>query len=372
MTTLSLVAAALLTLAADPSGAPATRPAGGPPKLIEFGWDEPDTAFMRKHVEQMDRSPFDGCVFHINYAKPGGGSGSFTWECWSRRTFTPAELQGALDDLKQAKFKRLRHNFLRFNTTPADIDWFDDFSAVLANAKLAAQVAREGGAAGLLFDIEQYNEQLFNYRKQRDVATKSWEQYAAQVRVRGREVMNAFQEGYPDLKVFLTFGYSLPWVQSGSGKGPLADCDYGLLAPFMDGLVDAARGKTVLIDGCELAYGYREAKHFADARRMILRDLLPIVADHERYGRRVSVSFGLWMDYDWRNKGWDTADFTRNPHTPEQFGRIVREAFAEADEYVWIYTETPRWWSEEGGPVKLPAAYAAAVRSGKTASSRPE
>ena len=32
-------------------------------KLIEFGWDEPDTAFMREHAAEMERSPFDGCVF---------------------------------------------------------------------------------------------------------------------------------------------------------------------------------------------------------------------------------------------------------------------------------------------------------------------
>ena len=31
-------------------------------KLIEFGWDEPDTAFMREHAAEMERSPFDGCV----------------------------------------------------------------------------------------------------------------------------------------------------------------------------------------------------------------------------------------------------------------------------------------------------------------------
>ena len=33
-------------------------------RLIEFGWDEPDTAFLRRHIAQMERSPFDGCVFH--------------------------------------------------------------------------------------------------------------------------------------------------------------------------------------------------------------------------------------------------------------------------------------------------------------------
>ena len=30
--------------------------------------------------------------------------------------------------------------------------------------------------------------------------------------------MGAFQEGYPGLTVFLTFGYSLPWAQSQAGR----------------------------------------------------------------------------------------------------------------------------------------------------------
>ena len=33
-------------------------------RLIEFGWDEPDTAFLRRHRDQLEAAPFDGCVFH--------------------------------------------------------------------------------------------------------------------------------------------------------------------------------------------------------------------------------------------------------------------------------------------------------------------
>ena len=59
-------------------------------KLIEFGWDEPDSAFLRQHIAEMERMPFDGCVFHVNYLKPDGNRGKFTWECWGRRAFTEA------------------------------------------------------------------------------------------------------------------------------------------------------------------------------------------------------------------------------------------------------------------------------------------
>src|SRR5581483_3050802 len=110
---------------------------------------------------------------------------------------------------------------------------------------------------GLLFDIEQYEGPLFNYHKQRDAKTKSYDQYAAQARERGREVMRAFHEGYPGLTIFLTFGYSLPWEEKLDGNKAIKDCSYGLLAPFLDGLVEAAKGRDRFVDGFEISYGYK-------------------------------------------------------------------------------------------------------------------
>lgn len=338
-----------------------SRRAGGK-KLIEFGWDEPDTAFMRRHTAEMEATPFDGCVFHLTYTASTGKSANFTWECWSKRVFSEAELRPALEELKATRFRKFKHNFLRFNTTPADLDWFDDYSAVLNNARLAARIAREGRCAGILFDIEQYNEPLFNYQRQRDAGNKSWEEYAEQVRRRGREVMQAFQQGYPGLKVFLTFGYSLPWAQSQGGKKPLKECRYGLLARFLDGMVDSASGRTRLIDGHELSYGFRDPALFAKAYQTMKQELLPIVADPRKYARVFSFSFGIWMDLDWRNSGWHTDDLSKNPHPPAQFEAIVREALRVADEYVWIYSETPRWWSDEGKPLHLPKEYIEALQ----------
>ena len=331
-------------------------------KLIEFGWDEPDTTFLRAHIAEMEKTPFDGCVFHAGFQKPGGTKGSFTWDSWGTNAFTEADLAGAFADLRATRFGRFKENFLRFNTTPAKLDWFDDHAAVLQNAKLAAQLARAGKCPGLLFDIEQYNEPLFDYRKQRDAKTTGWEVYAAQVRLRGRQVMEAFQEGYPGLTVFLTFGYSLPWLESSSGKGSLADVHYGLLAPFMDGMIEAAKDGTRIIDGHETAYGYKTAAEFATARKTTTEGLLPIVRDPSRYPQVVSIGFGLWLDRDWRKTGWNIEDPAKNYFSPEAFETSVREAIQAADEYVWIYSETPRWWSEEGKPVKLPEAYVRAVR----------
>jgi hypothetical protein len=330
-------------------------------KLIEFGWDEPDPAFLRSHVADMRATPFDGCVFHA-MAVEGGAATNFTWHCWSTHAYAEETMAQTVADLRAAhEAGGFPENFLRFNVTPGDVDWFDDFAAILHNAELAASVARRGRCRGVLFDIEQYNLPLFHYPKQRDAETKSWDVYAAQVRARGSEVMRAFQRGFPDLTVFLTFGYCLPWYQSRGGERPLTDVSYGLLAPFFDGMVDGCDGGARIVDGHESSYGYHDPAQFDAAYRTMREGVLPIVADPAKYARVFRFAFGIWLDHDWRRIGWDTEDFTKNSHQPEQFEACVRRALEVSDEYVWIYSETPRWWSAEG-PVKLPQAYVDAVR----------
>ena len=154
-------------------------------RLIEFGWDEPDTAFLRRHVAEMEKTPFDGCVFHVLSADPQGKRENFTWLCWGRRAFTEAELKPALDDLKATTARRFTHNFLRFNTAPGDLDWFDDHAAVLGNARLAASSPARAGARASSSTWRNTTGGLFTYPKQRDAKTKSWDEYAAQAQAAG-------------------------------------------------------------------------------------------------------------------------------------------------------------------------------------------
>ena len=71
------------------------------------------------------------------------------------------------------------------------------------------------------------------------------------------------------------------------------------------------------------------------------------------------------LDNDWRKQGWDVDHLERNYYTPEAFEASVRRALKVSDEYVWIYTEKPKWWSESGKPVDLPEAYIEAVRAAR-------
>jgi hypothetical protein len=337
-------------------------------KLIEFGWDEPDSSFMRRERDQLERAPFDGCVFHINAQGAAGGPENFTWLCWGRRRFSEAELRPAITDLESIKWTKFRHNFLRFNVTPADLDWFDDHAAVMNNARMAAQAARAGRCQGILLDTEAYQGQLFDFHSQRDAARRSWADYVAQVRLRGREVMMAFQEGFPDLTVFVTFGHSLVLKQSDGGKKALSICHDGLLVPFLDGMIEAAQGKTRLVDGHEMSYGYRDTSLFVKARDAIKVKAAGLAADPLQYQAVVSAGFGLWLDYDRPVNGWKTDKFVNNYFSPERFEASLQAAVDQADEYVWIYTEKPQWWSKSGDSVDLPHAYIEATRRVRRAS----
>ena len=334
-------------------------------RLIEFGWDEPDTKYLREHISEMEQLPFDGCVFHVTYKKASGGQASFTWDSWSTNSVTKTELAPALEDLKATSFKRFTCNFLRFNVTPANLDWFDDHSAILNNARLAAELARAGKCKGVLFDIEQYNAPLFQYHSQRDAKSKSWEVYARQVRLRGHEVMDAFKQGWPDVTIFLTFGYSLPWSNSQAGKNSLSETHYGLLAPFLDGMMQVAN-KHQIIDGAESAYSFSDPSKFAAHYKTLRQELLPIVAEPTLYQQNISIAFGIWLDYDWRKKGWNTNDVSKNYYTPEAFQASVHQALHIADEYVWIYTEQPKWWGKDGKPEALPREYVEALKRART------
>ena len=332
-------------------------------QLIEFGWDEPDARFMREHIAQLQASPFDGCVFHVDYRTAQGDSGNFTWKVWGRRRFRDDDLAAARAHLRATRFGRFRENFLRVNVTPGDLDWFEDHSAVLANLELAARLAREAGCPGVLFDVEPYEGKLWEFGAQTEKLPRTWDEMATQLRARGAEAMRAFERGYPGLTVFFTMAYSMPLHETSVWNLPLTKARYGLFVPFLDGMVSAASSRVILVDGHEASYPYRESHHFsakADTMRNAVRRL---AAEPDRYVQRLSRSFGIWLDFDWRNRGWDAKDASKNYFSPTTLASSVRAALQHADRYVWIYSETPRWWSSEGGTQHLPAAYDSVLRA---------
>jgi hypothetical protein len=112
------------------------------------------------------------------------------------------------------------------------------------------------------------------------------------------------------------------------------------------------------VDGFEGAYSYKSEQQFEQAYRTIRETGSKWTAAPEKYRKHVRAAFGIWMDDHWRKKGWNTTDVAKNYFPPNEFESAVRSALKVSDEYVWVYTEKPRWWTNQD----LPQAYIDAVK----------
>jgi hypothetical protein len=336
-------------------------------KLIELGYDIPDTSFLRDNIKWMkENEPFDGVVYS---ARPSTGVGQeFTWGAWGNPTVARSTLQHAVNELNAANQNGYAENYLRFNCTPGNVDWFDNSSSVIANCASAAWLATQGSTRGVFFDLESYEGQLWDYRAAKYKSTMSFSQYSAQVRLRGQQVMSAIQADSPNLTLILPVSYSYVWgaSQINGNISNLPNVEYGLLPSFLDGMLDVAGPGIKFVDGYEAAYGFETAAQFQTARTRILSDTLPIVADDSKYGAKFKVGFAVWLDAHWRTMGWhsDPAQFNQNFYTPAEFENVVKYALQASDEYVWLYDEQLFWRSSNTlGSPDVPQAYIDAVKN---------
>jgi hypothetical protein len=175
--------------------------------------------------------------------------------------------------------------------------------------------------------------------------------------------MQAVNKVYPDITILLTFGYSI--AQPKGGANDRSEAHYGLLADFLDGMLDGCSDRTTIVDAWESSYPYKRHEQFAKAYETIRQQSAEWSANPDRYRRFVRAGFGIWMDYNWRKTGWDLAEFTKNHFTPAEFEHALHSALRTSDAYVWVYTEQPRWWTNE----RLPTGYVEALKNSRV--SRP-
>jgi len=292
-------------------------------KLIETGWDMPDTRRLRENLATMEQRPFDGVVLEAigrrSDGKPCRMRETFSAEPWREEWF-----RSCLEDLRACQFKRFTDNFLLVGANPGNVDWSDDdgWRQVVDHWRMAARLAKQGGLKGILFDPEPYTEPYKQFQRA---------PCADNARRRGRDIMRAVAAEFPDITLFCYFANS---VQPNEG--------YGLLPSFLDGWLDAAPPTVTIVDGCESAYRYKTVNQYLEAAVNIKGDCQQYVSPENRakYRAQVQVSFGIYLDA-----------YANPPSSPwyvpggvETLRANVTAAMRIADEYVWIYGEKSRWW----------------------------
>lgn len=331
-----------------------SAPAAGK-KFIEYGWDLPDTKFLREHAREMEKEgPFDGVIFRVE-AQTDDGKSVNTQAGWNREPWKREWFNAARADLQACQFTNYTHNFLLFNANPKRIAWEDDegWRVLEDKLRICAWLAREGGAKGIAPDFEAYGENQWQFDR---ASGRTFAATAALARQRGAQFIRGIAAEMP-CAVILTLFLNSIVLGTGHTDHPdtlLASQQYGLLPAFFNGMLDAAPPGMVIVDGCENGY-------FLDSVEAYQRTALDLrswtgpasqlVAPENRakYRQQAQAGFGFYLDMFVNEPGHIYYRQPLDGSRLKRLSRNLRAARDAADEYVWVYGEQCRWWS--GGRV---------------------
>jgi hypothetical protein len=317
-------------------------------KLICLNQLTPPPREFCAHLKAFEQRPFDGVVLGLR-----GGERPFQDRAWDENKFI--EDYEALAALQSQVFT---DNFLWVSTS-ATIDWFDDrqWQNVLHNTRILARAALLGRCAGLWVDPEGYGANAWSYFDALGHDEKGFEEFAAQVSKRGEEWIRALQEELPAPRLLFAFlmpttrlTYDLAWPLA-KIREDIPRMRYALLPAFVNGLLRGADPNTVLVEGNEHAYYYRNQEEYENFARYV-HELLPLAFINEdlrdKYARQVQIGSTVYSNFHFA-----THPRTLARHmTPEEQAKWEEHnlywALKTADEYVWHYVEAPlNWWSIE-------------------------
>jgi len=334
-----LVFPALWLLVAVGEAAAATK------YVILHQWGGAPVSDVVRNVRRLESMPFDGTTVSI----PASGTLMLGVPVGYE------EMRRALAPMKGA-FSRFTQNFVVIHTRrPPDV--FDDWTTEIANWGNLARAARAAGLVGIFYDNEEYKEKTWLWPGDFRYPQRSLREYRDQMRLRGRQVMQAMVAEFPSIVVLTFHGpyVSDPHTPDGVTLSQAGARAEDLRGAFFVGMVEGAGARATVVDGGE-CYQYRSTADFDQSYRWRKYDLASarvnsVVIPPElraSWPGRVSVAFATY------NKQW-LRGYTMNPGTMRT---CLINALRRSDKYVWVYVED-EWVKRDP-----PADWLAAVREG--------
>lgn len=327
-------------------------------KLMAFGGipgtgGQPSPGDLRHNWTAVDQLPIQ--AFNLNLTNRRG---YFVDECMTAKTaYRYDDLRDDVALMQTYEFTSGMKVFPRINISAMlQCDWFDDaaWEVILNNIAIASRAAAEIGAIGFCLDNEQYNYQPFNFTSQAHRVAKSFDEYQAQTRKRGRQFARALTLHLPEPIFIFTFGNS-HIAKENWMKQDLHLYLMGLWPAFIDGMMDSA-ARAEFIDGHE-DYSAETFADFKELRRLIKEEGPRYSADPARYQRKIRAAFAFWLKTpDGIEMDLDNEDFSQNRHSPEAFEHALHYAMLNSDGWVWPYSVP---W------LTLPDEYLAAVEAAR-------
>ena len=311
----------------------------GPPnpdsRLILHDWfgegPVPTPGYIRKHRDFLDSGLFDGVAV---YVRTEDQALNVSATVLGDTLVDHRAIAKTLAPLKGLGFKNLTENFAAvLGGRPPDFS--ADWSVPIANFAGLAKAARDAGLRGIYFDNESYGHPWADYPRGVLHPEKPLREYQDLARLRGRQVMAAMVQDFPDITVIMLHGPYLSEPKAPAGLFPQWQKANELLGPFFAGFVEGAGASAAVVDGGEL-YHLRSEEEFHESknwRKQVLPSpetdcaFLP-QALREAWPGKVSIGFGL-ID----------KKFGGQPMDPDVLAPTLTAALRQADRYVWLYVE---------------------------------
>ena len=328
-------------------------------KFIGHSWDIMwmDASRLLHNIDKLETLPLDGIIICPYFTDDNGNlrtvlhavnDEAYKWEYFAKDI--PA--------YKRICSGKLKHNFIASFWVPRKkrLDWRDDaaWDNFANNMAMIARIAKLSGAKGVMMDTEDYHKTYqYAYLDGKDKGT--FEELADIARKRGRQVMRAMAEEFPDC-VYMSFwlwSLSDTFLKMEGDREEILKSGGQLWIKFLDGMLDELPPQSKMVDATENAYrhDFRNMDFYKSAYDIKERALLKVdPANRMKYRRQVQAGFGLYLDM-----------YTNKPGAIWYFDGIkgdklelLRKNFAQAmaltDEYCWLYGELYRWidWDYQG------------------------
>ena len=283
---------------------PASLSSSKPPYLVFLPLaDGVSPAKVFQDREYIETLPIDGVVMKGRTVVFGGETVPYC--IWSNKeTLKHAQVVDEAAPLKGA-FSKLNRSWLMGLTTMKAGDWFGDWSTCLGNFATFARACKDLGMEGMLLNNcnDQYHPiPVWEHPNPLTSAAKILAEYRQQVRLRGKQIMEACVREYPAFKLALMIGPAD--AEPGDPHIKLRRESFALLTAFYSGLVAGAGEKGMVIDASVFYYA-KERKAFVGSYQFRKFEIpssrhdSPSIpkADRALWRRRLKIGYGLCYGY---------------------------------------------------------------------------
>ena len=309
-------------------------------------------SYIASKVSAIDALPFDGIAVH----SPAGST------LMDGTVHSAATIANQWTPLKGVTWTRMKNNFAVVNVDRPN-DFFDDWTATIQSFQNFAQVLRDTGIQGILFDNEEYQRALWHYPDNMKYAsTKSVSDYYAQARLRAGQIITAVQSVYPESEFMVLLSPadncpSTPDLDNAWNRTP-----NNIAGAFTVGLM--ASSTKPIVDGNEVAYNYRTQAEFDVSYQWRKSGIVtsptpcPFIPATlaSSWSSRISISEGVY------NKGLSYANGVYKPMSPDIMRQVLGMALGRVDTYAWVYWEGENWYNPVGSTYGVPSTWYDAVQ----------